>query len=282
MNRVLSFVTFVLVVAGFAAAAPAHAAPGDSTAPDLGAAQAYVTDDAGILKAREQGRLERYLGKVERTLGVQVAVVTVETTRPQSIEEFAVEQFEKWGIGGAKADEGLLVVVAMSDRKVRFEVGYGLEGVLPDGRTGGIIRSRITPAFREGRYGEGLLAGVVEAARYIAESKGLPPPLPDDAEAPAPRRSSDIPFWVWVLLAFIVIQVLAAISRGGRGGRGGRRRRSGSFDPIFWSGGWGGGSGWSGGGGGWGGGGFGGGSSGGGFGGFGGGASGGGGATGSW
>lgn len=259
---------------------PATAAPGDTTAPDLGRATAYVTDDAGILKARQQGRLERYLVKVEKELGVQMAVVTVETTKPQSIEEFAVRQFEQWGIGGAKSDEGLLVVVAVADRKVRFEVGYGLEGVLPDGRVGGIIRSILTPAFRAGDYGGGLLGGLVEAARFIAEEKGLPPPLPDEGDAPPPPRGERLPVWLIFLVLFIVLQVIAAIMRGGGGGRGGkRRRRSGSLDPVFWSmGGWGGGSsgGWGGGGG------FGGGSSGGGFGGFGGGASGGGGATGSW
>ncbi|MEO6463687.1 MAG: TPM domain-containing protein, partial [Candidatus Eisenbacteria bacterium] len=279
VRRVVSFLALVasLVVAVPTGPGPS-AAPGDTTAPDLGRATARVTDDAGILKAREQARLERYLAKVEKALGVQMAVVTVETTRPQSIEEFAVRQFEQWGIGGARSDEGLLVVVAVADRKVRFEVGYGLEGVLPDGRVGGIIRSILTPAFREGSYGAGLLAGLVEAARFIAEEKGLPPPLPDEGDAPPPAPRERFPVWLIFVGLFIVLQVIAAISRGGGGGRGGRRRRRNSgLDSIFWStGGFGGGS--SGGGFG----GFGGGASGGGFGGFGGGASGGGGATGSW
>jgi uncharacterized protein len=260
------------------AAAPAWAAPGDTVAPELGPPRAYVTDDAGILNARAQGRIERYLEKVERELNVQMAVVTVATTRPQTIEEYAVELFEQWGIGGAKADEGLLLLVAVQDRKVRFEVGYGLEAVLPDGRVGGIIRGQITPAFRQGDFGAGILAGLVEAARYIAESVGKPPPLPDDAPAPRRERSSGLPWWLVLILAWIILQVLVGLFRGGGGGRGGRRRRrdSGGLGPFVWTGGggFGGGS--------WGGGGFGGGASGGGFGGFGGGASGGGGATGSW
>jgi uncharacterized protein len=261
----------------------AWAAPGDTVAPELGAARAYVTDDAGILKAGAQGRIERYLEKVERELNVQMAVVTVPTTRPGTIEEYAVELFEQWGIGGARADEGLLLVVAVNDRKVRFEVGYGLEAVLPDGRAGGIIRGKITPAFREGDYGGGILAGLVEAARFIAEAAGKPPPLPDDGPPATPRETGpDLPWWLILILAWIVLQILVSMFRGGGGGGRGRRRRGGGFGPFVWTGGGGFGSGGGGFGGGWGGGGFGGGASGGGFGGFGGGASGGGGATGSW
>lgn len=274
MRRVLSFsalaFTLCLALAGGigpgSAGGPARAlaAPADTTAPDLGAARAYVTDDADILAPAEEARIERYLGKVDRELGVQFALVTVQTTAPQSIEEYAVRQFEKWGIGGAKEDEGLLLLVAFRDRKVRFEVGYGLEGVLPDGRVGGIIRGQITPGLRAGDPGGALLAGLVEAARFVAESKGLPPPLPDDGPAPRTRRERGPSRLGLLFLIFIVFLVLA--SRFGGGGRGGRLRGGG---PMMWGGGFGGG-------------GFGGGSSGGGFGGFGGGASGGGGATGSW
>lgn len=253
-------------------------------APDLGRATAYVTDEAGILSRAEFVRLDRYLGKVERELGVQMALVTVPTTGRKSIEEYAVELFERWGIGGKKQDEGLLLLVAFADRKIRFEVGYGLEGSLPDGRVGGIIRESIRPAFRRGEFAEGMLAGLVEAARYVAEDKGLPPPLPDDR--PAPKKKDQRQILFAFLLVFVVVMILLAVAAGRGGGRGGRRRRGGGvFAPGPW-GGWGdlgGGSrgGWSSGG--WsGGGGFGGGSSGGGFGGFGGGASGGGGATGGW
>ena len=275
MRRLVVLFAFVasLVVAGAVLAAPA-----DSTAPDLGPAQAYVTDDADILSAREELSLDRYLGKIERELGTQFAVVTIATASPKTIEDVAVELFQKWGIGGAKADEGLLLLVAVNDRKVRFEVGYGLEGVLPDGRVGGIIRERITPAFKAGDYAGGLTAGLVEAARYVAESKGLTPPLPDDQRAPRKRQKLP-PQAIVYLVMFIVVMMIIARNNSGPRGRG--RRRGGLGPFIFMGNGWGGG-GWSGGGFGGGGGGFGGGSSGGGFGGFGGGASGGGGATGSW
>lgn len=274
------FVVLFILVASLVAPGLVRAQAADSTAPDLGPARAYVTDQAELLGRAEQARIETYLGKVERELGSQFALVTIETAMPGTIEEYSERLFREWGIGGAKEDEGLLLLVAARDRKVRFEVGYGLEGVLPDGRVGGIIRQRITPAFKQGEFADGMLAGLVEAARYVAESKGLPPPLPDDKAPPrAPRRTRGLPAFFVLLMVFIVVLILFAVIGSGMqgGGKGKRKSRGWSIDPG------GGFSGWSGGGfGGGGGGGFGGGSSGGGFGGFGGGASGGGGATGSW
>ncbi|MGH7724630.1 MAG: TPM domain-containing protein [Candidatus Eiseniibacteriota bacterium] len=288
---VTAWAAFALAFAAMTAmtamtALPARAqrtAPDTAEAPELGRAVAYVTDEAELLTRAEELRIDRYLGKVERELGTQFALVIVPTTGSKSIEETAVELFNRWGIGGKKLDEGLLLLVAVRDRKIRFEVGYGLEGSLPDGRVGGIIRQQITPAFRQERFGEGLLDGLVEAARYVAEDKGLPPPLPDGRPAPARRSQRNSPFWAMLFVFVIVIILFALISasnRGGRGGRGGRFYRGGTIIPGGWTtGGWTAGSGgWSGGSGG----GFGGGASGGGFGGFGGGASGGGGATGGW
>jgi len=259
----------------FAGTARAQAAP-DSLAPlELGSARGWVTDRADVLDAATQESIERYCGKVQQTLGAQFAVVIVPTTGGESIEEFAVRQFQEWGIGGKEKDEGLLLVVALKERLMRFEVGYGLEGSLPDGRVGGIIRQTIRPAFRAGDYGGGILAGLVEAARYVAEDKHLPPPLPDGRPVRT-ATSKRFPISALIAIAFFV-WILIMMNSGGGGGR--RRRRGGGWGamgPWIGTGGWGGG-GWSGGGGG-----FGGGGSGGGFGGFGGGSSGGGGATGGW
>jgi uncharacterized protein len=234
--------------------------------------QGYLTDVAGTLVAGDRAHIEAYLEKVEQTLGVQFAVVVVPTVKPASIDEFAVRLFEKWGVGGKAQDEGLLLCVAVEDREVRFETGYGLEGALPDGKLGGIIRAHIVPRFRAGDYAGGILDALVEAARIVAESKGVAAPVPDGVVG---RRRPARPESANQLLVFLLVIVAIAVLRSMRaGGRGGRGRR----------GGWGHGGGpWYGGGFGGGGfGGFGGGGSGGGFGGFGGGASGGGGARGSW
>jgi uncharacterized protein len=248
----------------------------DSTAPpSLGTARDYVVDETATLTLPGKIAIARYCGKVERALGVQFAVAVVPSTGSESIEEFAVRQFKEWGIGGAKPDEGLLLVVAVNDRKMRFEVGYGLEGPLPDGRLGTIIRSTLTPAFRAGQFDEGILRALTEAARFVAEDKGLPPPIPDGLAAPRSSRGTrELPFWAILVMVVVIWLLLSAM---GGGGSGGRRRRGGGWILPGMYGGWGGG--WSSGGGG--GGGFGGGS-GSGFGGFGGGSSGGGGASGSW
>ena len=233
---------------------------------DLGPPQAYLTDRAGVLDATERARLERELAGIERALQVQFAVVLVPNVAPGTIEEFAVRLFERWGIGGAARDEGLLLVVAVEERSVRFEVGYGLEGALPDGRVGGIIREHILPRFRDGGYAAGIQAGIAAAAGFVAEAKGLPPPTEVPAvpaRRPQRRERTSPGVLVVVLVAIIVLGSLS---------RGQRRGRRGGFGGPWYGGPFGG----------FGGGGFGGGGFGGGFGGFGGGASGGGGATGRW
>ncbi len=270
LGRVLGF---VLLLGAFALAAPARAQAPDPTA-SLGKPPDYVLDEAGILGDAGRVRLARYLGKLERELSLQCAVVTVPTTGEMPIEEFATKLYERWGIGGAKQDEGLLVLVAMDKRLVRFEVGYGLEPVITDGRAGTIIRQTIRPAFRRGEFAEGLTAGMVDVAEFVAKDRGVATPMPDGKAVK--RRAQKIPPFAVVLLIMFVIIVVNMVAQSQGGGRRGRR--------LGGYGGWGGPGPWIGGGG-WGGGssgGFGGGSSGSGFGGFGGGASGGGGATGGW
>src|SRR5690606_20721952 len=188
--------------------------------------------------------------------------------------ELAVRWFENngKGIGEKDTDAAVLIVLASDDREVWIEVGYGLEGVITDGFAGSTSRQVMVPLFREGRYGEGLYAGVVEIARRIAEERGVSlDNLPPARRAAPTLRDGGIPPWAIILAIFILMAILNSSGGGGAAGMRGRRGR-GRGGP--WSG-WGG---FGGGmiGGGFGGGGFGGGSfGGGGFGGFGGGASGG-------
>lgn len=250
-----------LVVAGLWPAAARAVRP-----EDLGPPRGYLTDRARLLDAAAARQIEASLAAIDSALHVQFAVVTVPNVAPGTIEEFAVRLFERWGIGDAKKDEGLLLVVAVEDRAVRFEVGYGLEGVLPDGRVGGIIRADMLPRFRAGDYAGGIAAGIGAAARFVAESKGLAAPAPMPTPEPGRRRRQEgFPPGVLVLVLLAII-VLGGMTSGRR------RRRRGGFGGPWYGGGLGGG---------FGGGGLGGLGSGG-FGGFGGGASGGGGATGRW
>jgi uncharacterized protein len=246
---------------------------------DLPRPTSYLTDLTRTLSEVDKQRIESYLASVAAQLEVQFAVAMVPTVGESTPEEFAVRLFENWGVGDRERDDGLLMLIALEDRAVRFETGYGLEGILPDGRLGGILRAEVLPRFRSGDVAGGILAGLQAAAAVVAESKGLPAPMPHTGLRPARRPPAKAPAAMLVTLLFAIIVVATISNRSGRGGGRRRRRNDGMFmGPWWWGGGgWGGGGGFGGGFGG-GGGGFGGG----GFGGFGGGSSGGGGATGRW
>ena len=261
--------------------APRPAAP-TAVAPLLGTPQGYVTDSANILDDAAEAALAEYCAQVAQQIGMQIAIVTIPTAGAQGIDDYAVKLFAKWGIGN-KNDEGLLILVASDDRLMRLETGYGLEPALPAARSGRIIRNTIGPLFRQGDYGGGLLAGAVEAVKYVAAEKGVAAPVPSGAvpqarEDDRSRRRGSSAQKLFMLGLFIVFVLLRSLGgRGGRGGRGGGG--GGGLGGLWWllpfigGGGGGGGFGDRGGGGGFGGGGFGG---------FGGGSSGGGGASGGW
>jgi uncharacterized protein len=238
---------------------------------------APANDFANVIDGTSEGELERRIRALQAATGDVVVVATVETFTPYAdIREYAVKMFENGGrgIGERGKDNGLLIVVAVQDRKVDIEVGYALEEFVPDGFAGETIRQVMAPEFRNGNYGAGLLAGTTRIINRIAERRGVTlQDVPQEALS-EPGSSSGFPFWVFIV--WIIIMILS--NRGRR-----RRRRQGFWGGGPWSG-WNSGVGPFGGTGGFGGGfgGFGGGGSGGGFGGFGGGRSGGGGASGGW
>lgn len=131
----------------------------------------FVNDFANILTDSEEAALTEIAERVEGDTTAEMAIVTVQTVQPLSIEEYSVRLFEKWGIGKKGKDNGVLLLVAVEDRAVKIEVGYGLEGVLPDGLCGEIIRKFIIPEFKMGRFGSGIIAGVSEIASVVSGKK---------------------------------------------------------------------------------------------------------------
>ncbi len=241
--------------------------------------EGWVTDRAGLLDPTAKARLEQLLTEVDRKSGVEIAVVTLPTLGGRSVEEVAVELFHAWGIGKKGKDEGLLLLVASKERKLRIEVGYGLEGTIPDGLAGEIIRETITPRFRQGQFAEGIETGVRQIVETIARQKQIelttpyaPRSKPTISRLEVGQRrlvSKATIFFLLLLIGLIGIAIANERSlRLGRRGRGRFRNRFPGFPGVTPGGGWSGG-------------GFGSGDSGG-FGGFGGGSSGGGGASGSW
>jgi uncharacterized protein len=232
-------------------------------APRIPEAVGYVNDRANLIDARTRAQLESFLDQLERKTGAQFAVLTVPTTAPLDPATYKVEVFQKWGLGREGEDDGLLLLIALQEREALFETGYGLEGTLPDGMQSRIFRRVMQPHFREGDFSAGVVAGVQQIGARIADERGVTVEWDGRELHYTDRASGRVPFWVPLIIFFIVASLLSRM-RGGGGMGGGRRYR----------GGWGGGFGGYGGGFG---GGFGGRGGGGGFGGFGGGASGGGG-----
>ena len=269
MTRLLAPILLALFIAAPAAAQTAQSLP-QLTAP--------VNDFAHIIDADSAREMDKRIRSLQAATKDVVVVATVDSYAPYgSIEEYAVKLFERAGIGQKGQDNGLLIVLAVKERRVRIEVGYGLEGDITDGFSGDTIRQAMLPEFRNGRYGAGLLAGTTRIIQRIAQRRGV---TLQDVPAPAVSapQSGGIPIPVIVIIGIVILLIVSSSRRGPptfrRGGWGG---------PGLWMGGLGG-FGRGGFGGGFGGGGVGGGGvgGGGGFGGFGGGGSGGGGASGGW
>src|SRR3954464_497488 len=137
--------------------------------------KARVTDLTGTLAAQQQSTLEQTLAAFEQRKGSQIAVLLVPTTQPESVEEYAVRVEEKWQLGRKGIDDGALLLIAKNDRKLRIEVGYGLEGVLNDATAKRIIADDITPRFKQGDFYGGVSAGGERMIKGIA-GEPLPPP----------------------------------------------------------------------------------------------------------
>jgi uncharacterized protein len=231
--------------------------------------QGYVSDFAHVIDPQSRTELEEYCGQLERSTGVQMALVTLPSLDGNPIEDVSNNLFRQWGVGKKGKDEGILLLLAVQDHRARIEVGYGLEPILPDGFDGSILRG-IQPLLRQGAYGQAMISAAAQMSAYIDRAKNVAPPEagPRTRDRTVTTRGHGLP-WPVIVIGIIVLLLL---SRGGGSGGG---LLAGLFLGNLLGRGGGGSS--------WGGGGFGGGGGGGGgFGGFGGGDSGGGGASGSW
>jgi uncharacterized protein len=179
--------------------------------------EGYVSDFARVVDPGSRANLERYCSRLDAQTGAQVAVVTLSTLAGEPIEDVANDMFRRWGIGQKGKNEGLLLLLVIQDRKMRMEVGYGLEPVIPDGFSGSILRA-MRPALREGRYGEALTEAVQVAGSRIAEAKGV------KLDTTLPRRTrpsaSEIPWPVIIGGVVMLLLLLNGVGGGRRRGRG--------------------------------------------------------------
>jgi uncharacterized protein len=232
----------------------------------------WVTDSAGILSTTELSLLDSKLESFEQSSGSQFIIYTFPSIENESIEDYTIRAVKAWRVGQAKYDNGLVLFVFVKEKKVRVEVGHGLEGSITDAFSSRLIREQIAPPFQRGAYGEGLNAAADAIIKKIQTGEESVPPLQPAGGTPATEGSGDIsPFTIVIILFVVFFIILPMLSRGRRGSSG----CGGCLPLFFFPGGGGvtfGGGGFSGGGGFGGGGGFSGG----------GGSFGGGGATGGW
>ena len=144
-----------------------------------------VYDHAGVFTSAQKAELEAFLRSAEQKTTSEIAVVTLNSLEGGEINDFANRLFEKWGIGKKGKDNGVLLLAAIQDRKVRIEVGYGLEGALPDAKTGRILDDYVIPEFKQQKYGDGLIAGAVALAGVVAREAGVEVELSPDMQGQA-------------------------------------------------------------------------------------------------
>ena len=166
-----------------------------------------VTDQTATLSAEQRAALEQTLQVFEARKGSQLAVLIVPTTAPETIEQYSLRVAEQWKLGRKKVDDGAILVVAKTDRALRIEVGYGLEGALNDATSKRIISEIITPRFKEGDFYGGISAGVDQIIRVI---DGEPLPVPNRNPA---GGTADFQQYVPVILilALVIGGVLRAV-----------------------------------------------------------------------
>ena len=180
MRQQMKVTGWLLIVAALAVARAAEAQP------SLPSPTGRVNDFASVLGDSSERELDALLATLEQDTTAEVAVATVSSLDGMSVDEYANRLFNAWGVGQRGKDNGVLVLVAPSAREMRIEVGYGLEGVLPDGLSGQIIRQQFVPAFAKGDYEGGIVAGVTRVVEIVRRNHTL-----SDSERQALSRRAD-------------------------------------------------------------------------------------------
>jgi len=189
-------------------AAAARAEPPGSVPNPRARDGTWVTDAAGALSPETRSRLNETITRLERDTGAEIGVAVIASLDGLSVEEYAVRLFEAWAIGKRGQDNGVLFLWSPSDRRVRIEVGYGLEPVLTDGRAGALLDRYVIPEFKNGAFDQGVLQGVEAIAGLIRKQ---PVELPsaattvyEDPAAPAPARvPSALPWGIGALIGAV-------------------------------------------------------------------------------
>lgn len=234
MKKWLAWLMLVLLLV------PGTAAFAEPNIPPKPTTNIYVQDYAGVLSADTQSRIQSLGSQLAQKTKAQVVVVTVKSLEGAALEDYALTILRQWGIGDAQLNNGVLLLVSTGDRQSRVEVGYGLEGRLPDGKTGRIQDEYMIPYFQSGDYNQGILNGYLALAGEVAQEYNLE--LKANAR-PAPQARpaqsggfDELPGWLkvvlvagmfglliidWMFFGGRITYMLLMLLRSGRGGGGG-------------------------------------------------------------
>ena len=244
-SRLQRWLLLIAAIAVLCVAAAAHA----QTFPKL---TGRVVDDAHLLTQQQVDQLTQLSQSVEQASSRQLVIATIPDLQGYPIEDYGYKLGRAWAIGQKEIDNGIILLVAPNERKVRIEVGYGLEPIMTDALSNMIIRDDILPKFRDGDMAGGIIAG----AQAIADQLKAPPDEAEQKVAAAAQSQQqaahdDNGGMPWALIFWLIVIGFMMVSRFSHGGRG-RRYRGGMWPIFLWGSGFGGGggSGWGGGGGG--------------------------------
>ena len=193
-----------------------------------------LSDFAQVFDAGQRQTCAGYLSEIAAKTTSQVAVVTLPSLEGGEINDFASRLFQKWGIGDKETDSGVLILVAIQERKARIEVGYGLEGIIPDAKAGRILDEVMLPFFRQQHYAEGIIKAVETIGGIIAQSAGVTltnmtssaltnPTAPAVPPVAVPERKAskvELAFFLFIIAIFLFFFIWAIVKGKGRPGKG--------------------------------------------------------------
>lgn len=196
---------------------------------------AWVNDYAGIMDQAAKQKTEALINSLNQQTTAEIAVVILSSLEGNDLNDFTNTLFEQWGVGKKGKDNGIMLLVAFNERQVRIETGYGLEGAIPDGMAGSIIRDTIAPAFRQNDYSGGIYAAVYQLAAIAAAEAGVelniqaPPAYSSSGAARQLTKGEKILMVIFMIIMipviiknpWILLYLLSSGRGGGYGGRGG-------------------------------------------------------------
>jgi uncharacterized protein len=224
-------ITLFIVLLGLLFCSPALGAEAGFPKP-----RGAVNDFAGIIDAASVQTMENLAREVLEKTGTSIVVAVVTSIGDNAPDDYANRLYQAWGIGAKGKDRGVLVFLALQERKVRIETGYGVEGILPDGLTGEILDKQVLPDLKAGQYGQGLTKGVVALAAVIARDARVTLTGVPSLSAPretAPRRGINLFTVILIIIALVLLigtrqgrellpyLIIMLMSSGGRGGGSG-------------------------------------------------------------